>query len=53
LLATLDVAHRLGMISNALTWQRVLARRGASRAEDDEPVPRLLREFLAAAAAAS
>ena len=53
LLATLDVAHRLGMISNALTWQRVLARRGASRAEDDEPVPRLLREFLDAEAAAS
>jgi hypothetical protein len=37
------------MVSNALTWQQVLAGLGEPpSADDDEPVPRLLREFLAA-----
>jgi hypothetical protein len=53
LLVALDGAHRLGMLSNALTWQRVLAARAApSAGDDDEPVPRLLREFLTAQATA-
>lgn len=49
LVATLDVAHRVGMVSNALTWQHILAGSGGLLAEGvDAPVPRLLREFLAA-----
>lgn len=49
LLAALEAARRVGMISNALTWRRAVAPFGQSPASDVvEPAPRLLREFLAA-----
>ncbi len=47
LLVALELAHSVGMVSNALTWYDVLSRPAIPhREDDDEPVPRLLREFL-------
>jgi Phosphotransferase enzyme family len=52
LLEALDLSSRLASINGALTWHRLVSSlEGAAREAYAEPVPALLREFLAAESA--